>query len=58
MTTLGFITGFTSCVVMVILGTALRITSKNDPGATILSMPSTILGAVWGFVFLSMLMGW
>lgn len=58
MTTLGFITGFTSCVVMVILGAALRITSKNDLGATILSMTSIILGAVWGFVFLSMLMGW
>lgn len=58
MTTLGFITGFTSCVVMVILGIALRITSKNDLGATILSMTSIILGAVWGFVFLGMLMGW
>lgn len=58
MTTLGFIPGFTSCFVMVILGVALRITSKNDLGATILSMTSIILGAAWGFVFLGMLMGW
>lgn len=36
----------------------LRITSKNGLGATILSMTSIIPGAVWGFVFLGMLMGW
>lgn len=58
MTSLGFITGLTSCVVTVILGTALRITSKNDLGATILGMVYTILGAAWGFVFLGMLMCW
>lgn len=50
--------GFTSCFVMVILGIRLLITGKKDPAATILGINSIILGAVWGFVFLGMLMGW
>jgi hypothetical protein len=43
---------------MVILGIMLLITGKKDMGATILGIDSIILGAVWGFVFLGMLMGW
>ena len=58
MTTIGYITGFTSCFVMVILGIALLIAGKNDPAANILGIVSVILGTVWGFVFLGMLMGW
>jgi len=58
MSTPGFISGFTSCFVMVILGIMLLITGKKDMGATILGIDSIILGAVWGFVFLGMLMGW
>ena len=54
----GFISSFTSCFVMVILGIALLITGKKDLAATILGIDSIILGAVCGFVFLSMLMGW
>lgn len=58
MSTPGFISGFTSCFVMVILGIMLLITGKKDLAATILGIDSIILGAVWGFVFLGMLMGW
>lgn len=58
MSTLGFISGFTSCFVMVILGIMLLITGKKDLAATILGIDSIILGVVWGFVFLGMVMGW
>lgn len=58
MSTPGFISGFTSCFVMVILGIMLLITGKKDLAATILGIDSIILGAVWGFVFLGMLIGW
>lgn len=59
MSTPGFISSFTSCFVMVILGIALLITGKKGPATTtILGIDSKILGAVWGFVFLGMLMGW
>ena len=58
MSTPGFISGFTSCFVMVILGIMLLITGKKDLAATILGIDSIILGAVWGFVFLGMLKGW
>lgn len=58
MLTFDYIAGLASCVFMVILGIALRITIKNDLGVTILSMTSIILGVVWGFVFLGMPMGW
>lgn len=58
MSTPGFISGFTSCFVMVILGIMLLITGKKDMAATILGIDSIILGAVWGFVFLGMLIGW
>ena len=58
MSTPGFISGFTSCFVMVILGIVLLITGKKDLAATILGIDSIILGAVWGFVFLGMLLGW
>ena len=58
MSTPGFISGLTSCFVMVILGIMLLITGKKDLAATILGIDSIILGAVWGFVFLGMLMGW
>ena len=58
MSTPGFISGFTSCFVMVILGIALLITGKKDLAAAILGIDSIILGAVWGFVFLGMLIGW
>ena len=51
MSTLGFI----SCFVM---GIALLITGKKDLAATILGIDSIIPGAVWGFVFLGMLVGW
>lgn len=54
MSTPGFISGF----VMVILGIMLLITGKKDLAATILGIDSIILGAVWGFVFLGMVMGW
>ena len=58
MSTPGFISGLTSCFVMVILGIMLLITGKKHLAATILGIDSIILGAVWGFVFLGMLMGW
>lgn len=58
MSTPGFISGFTSCFVMVILGVALLITGKKNLAATILGIDSIILGAVWGFAFLGMLMDW
>lgn len=58
MSTPGFISVLTSCFVMVILGIALLITGKKSLAATILGIDSIILGAVWGFVFLGMLMGW
>ena len=54
MSTPGFISGF----VMVILGIMLLITGKKDLAATILGIDSIIPGAVWGFVFLGMVMGW
>lgn len=54
----GFISGFIGCFVMVILGIMLLIIGKKDLAATILGINSIILGAVWGFVFLGMLMGW
>lgn len=50
--------GFISCFVMVSLGVMLLITGKKGLATTILAMDSIILGAVWGFVFLGMLMGW
>lgn len=58
MSTLGFISGLTSCFVMVILGIMLLITGKKGLATTILGINSIILGAVWGFVFLGMLVGW
>ena len=35
-----------------------HVTGKKSLAATILGIDSIILGAVWGFVFLGMLMGW
>lgn len=58
MSTLGFITGFTSCFVMVILGIALLVIGKKGLATTILATDSIILGTVGGFVLLGMLMGW
>lgn len=58
MSTPGFISGFTSCFVMVILGIMVLITGKKDMATTIIGIDSIILGAVWVFVFLGMLMGW
>ena len=57
MTTIGYISGLASCIIMLGLGIALLVTVKNDAAVTILGMVSTILGAAWGFVFLGMLMG-
>lgn len=50
--------GFISCFVVVILGIMLLITGKKDLAAAILGIDSIILGAMWGFVFLGMLVGW
>lgn len=58
MTTIGYIAGFTSCIVMLGLGIALLVTAKNDVAAAILGIVSAILGIAWGFIFLGMLMGW
>lgn len=58
MVTVGYITGFASCIIMLGLGIALLVTVKNDAAAAILGMVSTILGAAWGFIFLGMLMSW
>lgn len=50
--------GFIACIAMLGLGIKLLVTAKNDVAANVLGMVSTILGVVWGFVFLGMLMGW
>ena len=55
MTTIGYITGFTSCIAMLGLGITLLVTAKNDVAANTVSV---ILGTAWGSVFLGMLMGW
>lgn len=58
MTTIWYITGFTSCIVMLGLGIALLVTAKKDVAANILGIVSVILGTAWGFAFLGMAMGW
>ena len=58
MTTIRYITGFTSCIAMLGLGIALLVTAKNGVAANILGIASVILGTSWGFDFLGMLMGW
>lgn len=58
MTTIGVITGFIGCVIILVSGIIQLVTAKNDVAANILGMVSAILGAVWGFDFLGMLMGW
>lgn len=58
MTTIDYISGLASCIIMLGLGIALLVTVKNDMSVTILGMVSTILGVAWGLVFLGMLMGW
>lgn len=58
MTTIDYISGIASCIIMLGLGIALLVKIKNDMAATILGAVSTILGAAWVFVYLGMLMGW
>lgn len=58
MTTIYYIPGIASCIIMLGLGIGLLVKGENDLGATILGMVSTILGAAWLFVYLGMLMGW
>lgn len=58
MTTIDYIFGIASCIIMLGLGIALLVKVKNDMAATILGTVSTILGAAWLFVYLGTLMGW